>query len=116
VRQIRFHGKEFLTFYEKQDFKVQTKIEFVLDLVRHQRNVPKKFLKKLVDTNDLFEIRVITTFKNIRIICFFDGATVVVLLNSFQKKDQKLPKKELKRAERMKSEYLTQKCENNERD
>ncbi len=109
MRQIKFHGDEFLAFYENQDLKVQKKIEFVLDLVRHERNVPVKFLKKLINTDDLFEIRVITTFKNIRILCFFDGDAVVVLLNSFQKKDQKLPRKELKRASRMKSDYFEQK-------
>jgi hypothetical protein len=43
---------------------VQEKIEYVFDLVRFEKQVKKKFFKNLENTD---EIRVLTTFKSIRI-------------------------------------------------
>ncbi|MBN1949711.1 MAG: type II toxin-antitoxin system RelE/ParE family toxin [Bacteroidales bacterium] len=54
-------------------------------------------------------MRVITTFKNIRILCFQDKGNLVVLTNCFLKKKQKTPKKEVKLAGRLKKEYLVEK-------
>ena len=50
-----------------------------------------------------------TTFKNIRILCFFDKGDLVVLTNCFLKKSQKTPAKEIKLAEKLKREYLIEK-------
>jgi hypothetical protein len=72
IREIIVFKDNFIKFYEKQESKVQAKIEFVLDLVRYEKNVPTKFFKLLENTNGIFEVRVITTFKSIRILCFFD--------------------------------------------
>jgi phage-related protein len=52
---------------------------------------------------------VITTFKNIRILCFFDDGDIVVLTNCFLKKSQKTPVKEIKLAEKLKGDYLKEK-------
>lgn len=49
------------------------------------------------------------SFKNIRILCFFDDGNLVVLLNCFVKKTQKTPRKEIKLAEKLKREYLNEK-------
>jgi phage-related protein len=40
-----------------------------------------------------------------RVFCFFEKGNLVVLLSGFQKKTQKIPKSEIKRAERLKKEY-----------
>ena len=61
-----------MDFYKSQEPKVQEKIEFVLDLVRFEKQVPKKFFKSLENSDGIYEIRVITTFKSIRIFCFFE--------------------------------------------
>jgi phage-related protein len=98
-----------VNFYKSQDLQVQEKIEYVLDLVRFERQVPKKFYKLLENTDGIWEIRVITTFKSIRILCFQDKGNLVVLTNCFLKKSQKTPKKEIKTAENLKKEYLTDK-------
>ena len=50
-----------------------------------------------------------SNFKNIRILCFFDREKLVVLMNCFVKKAQKIPKKEIRMAETLKKEYLNQK-------
>lgn len=109
IREIISYKENFVEFYQSQDGKVQKKIEFVLDLVRYERHVPVKFFKSLVNTNGIHEIRVITTFKSIRILCFLDKGKLVVLTNCFLKKTQKTPKKEIKLAERLKDEYLLEK-------
>lgn len=112
VRTIIVYKDYFVNFYKEQDHKIQQKIEYVLDLVRFERQVPKKFFKQLENTNGIYEIRVITTFKSIRIMCFLDDGNLVVLTNCFLKKNQKTPKKEIKLAERLKKEYLKQKNNN----
>ena len=109
IRRIIAYKDEFVKFYKNQDKKTQEKIEYVLDLVRYERNVPIKFFKYLENTDGVYEIRVITTFKSIRILCFFDEGQLVVLTNCFLKKTQKTPIKEIKIAERLKKEYLIEK-------
>ncbi len=109
VRSIVIYKEAFLEFYHKQEAKVQEKIEFVLDMVRHEKQVPRKFFKHLQNTQGIYEIRVITTFKSIRILCFLDEGNLVVLTNSFVKKTQKTPRKEIRKAERLKMEYFSEK-------
>jgi phage-related protein len=109
IRDIATYKERFIEFYKNQDLKVQQKIEYVLDLVRFERQVPKKFFKLLENTNGIWEIRVITTFKSIRILCFQDKGNLVVLTNCFLKKTQKTPKREIKLAEKLKKEYLKEK-------
>jgi phage-related protein len=109
VRKIILYKEYFAKFYKAQEDKVQEKIEYVLDLVRFERQVPKKFFKALENTNGIYEVRVMTTFKSIRILCFLDDGNLVVLANCFVKKTQKTPRKELKLAEKLKREYLKDK-------
>ena len=109
IRKVIAYKDNFINFYKGQDSKIQEKIEYVLDLVRFERQIPKKFYKLLENTNGIWEVRVITTFKSIRILCFQDEGDLVVLTNCFVKKTQKTPKKEIKMAEKLKNEYLTEK-------
>lgn len=80
-----------------------------MDLVRFEQHVPKKFFKALENTDGIYEVRVITTFKSIRILCFFDKGALVVLVNCFVKKTQKTPRKEINLAEKLKKNYLKEK-------
>jgi len=89
IRKVVIYKQYFADFYIAQDEKVREKIGYVLDLVRFERQVPKKFSKYLENTDGIYEVRVITTFKSIRILCFFDDGNLVVLANCFIKKTQK---------------------------
>ena len=109
VRKVIAYKEYFTDFYRAQEEKVQEKIEYVLDLIRFERQVPKKFFKHLENTDGIYEVRVITTFKSIRILCFFDDGNLIVLANCFVKKTQKTPRKEIKHAEKLKREYLKDK-------
>lgn len=42
IRRIIAYKNYFIDFYKSQDFKVQEKIEYVFDLVRFEKQVPKK--------------------------------------------------------------------------
>ena len=109
IRKVIAYKENFLDFYKNQDSKIKEKIGYVLDLVRFEKQVPKKFYKLLENTDGIWEIRVITTFKSIRILCFQDKGDLVVLTNCFLKKTQKTPQKEIKLAENLKKEYLKEK-------
>lgn len=109
VRKVVLYKENFREFYNAQDKKVQEKIEYVLDLVRFEKQVPAKFFKYLDNTNGIYEIRVLTAFKKIRILCFLDQGELVVLTNCFLKKTQKTPLKEIEKAERLRKEYLIEK-------
>ena len=107
-REIIVYKEYFIKFYKAQEHKVQEKIEYVLDLIRFEERIPKKFFKALENTEGIYEVRVITTFKSIRILCFFDDGNLIILVNSFIKKTQKTPKKEIELAQKLKKEYLEQ--------
>jgi len=105
AREIIFFGGNVIEFYKSQDSKVQLKIEYVLDLVRFERQVPIKFFKKLESTNGIYEVRIITSQKSIRILCFQDEGILVVLTNAFVKKTQKTPKNEIEKALQLMQRY-----------
>ena len=108
-RKIAFYGNYFSKFYEKQNKKTRDKIDYVIDIVKFVDRIPNRFLKYLKGTESLYEIRISTTYKQIRIFCFFDEGQVVVLTNCFVKKTQKTPKRELELAIKLKSEYFAAK-------
>jgi len=109
VRKILIYKNDFIDFYRQQDTKIQEKIEFVLDLIRYEKQVPIKFFKFLESSDGIYEVRVITTFKSIRILCFFDDGQLIVLTNGFVKKTEKTPKSEINKAEKLKNEYFKEK-------
>lgn len=108
-RKIEVFKNHFWDFYNRQDLKVQDKIDWTVTMVQTTKIVPEKFLKHLTNTAGLWEIRVSASNGIFRIFCFFDKGNLVVLLSGFQKKAQKTPKSELKRAERLKKEYYENK-------
>ena len=105
VRQIVIYSDYFPEFYELQTDKVKDKIDYVLDLIRFIERVPVKYQKHITGYEGLYEIRIATSFKNIRIFCFFDKGKLIVLTNCFVKKTRKTPKKEIKLALKLKQEY-----------
>jgi phage-related protein len=86
--------------------KQATKIAWVLKLVRETDPVPTNYFKKLVNKNDIWEVRVDVGRDTFRLLGFLNGRDWVILTNSFQKKTQKTPSQEIKLAERRKTEFL----------
>lgn len=108
-RKIEIYQNHFWEFYNKQNQKVQQKIDWTVTLIQTNRVLPEKYFKHLVNTDGLWEIRVSANNGIFRIFCFFDKGNLVVLLSGFQKKTQKTPKSEIERAERLKREYYENK-------
>lgn len=105
-RKIGIYGNYFEDFYLAQSQKVKDKIDYVLDIIKHVNHVPIKFLKHIEGTDGLYEIKVKTTFKNIRIFCFFDQGNLIILTNCIEKKSQKTPGEPLDLAIKLKLEYF----------
>lgn len=86
--------------------KTVKKIAWVLRIVRDLERVPISYLKKLVNTDNIWEIRVDIGRSTYRLLGFFDRHELIVLTNSFQKKTQKTPQSEIRLAEERKADYL----------
>lgn len=106
IREVIFWGDYFEDFYLEQESKVRKKIDYVLWLICTTERVPIKFLKHHRDTDGPYEVKISTTFKEIRILCFFDDSSLVVLINGFYKKSQKTPKREIILGKKLKEEYF----------
>ncbi len=108
-RKINVYKNHFWEFYNKQSPIVQTKIDWTIGIIKVLKIVPEKYLKHLTNTNGIWEIRVKAGKGIFRIFCFFDKGDLIILLSGFQKKTQKTPKSEIKRAEKLKKEYYEDK-------
>ena len=108
-RKITFYKNYFLDFVRKQSTDIQNKIYWTFEVIEDLWHVPDTYLKHIVNTNGLYEIRVQVGNDIIRIFCFFETGKLVILINGFKKKTQKIPKKEIRLALKLKSEYEKQK-------
>ena len=81
------------------------KVLWVLKLVREFEPVPSQYFTKLVNTDDIWEVRVQMAGNIFRLLGFIEGSRIVILTNGFQKKTQKTPKREIELAEARKREY-----------
>jgi len=109
VRKIIAYRHYFEEFLLKQPTKVQDKIYKVLDAVETLERIPSNYLKYITGANGLYEARIRLGSNIWRVFCFFDGDKLVILLNGFQKKSQKTPKLEIRKAEKLMNEYYENK-------
>jgi len=86
--------------------KTVQKIAWVLRVVRDLDRVPAKYFEKLLNTEEIWEVRVHVGRSTFRILGFFAGPELLVLTNSFQKKTQKTPQDEIRLAEQRRADYL----------
>lgn len=108
IREIVFYGDYFEDFFDDLSDKVKDKIDEVLFMITILQRIPTKFLKSIEGVKGLFEIRVEYESNIYRIFCCFDKGNLVVLFNGIQKKSQKTPTKELKRAEKIMEAYFNE--------
>ena len=109
LRTIIFYKDYFQDFFVKQREKVRDKIIWTIELIEDVRKVPETYLKHIEDAEGLYEIRVQQGNDIFRIFCFFDQEKLVILMNGFQKKSQKTPRKEINKAHKIKQEYESSK-------
>jgi len=80
-------------FFDSLDDKQAEKILWVLRLVRECDRVPKQYLKKLVNTDGLWEIRTSQSGNTFRLIGFFDGDQLIVFNQRISEEDTENTKK-----------------------
>lgn len=113
-REVRFYRTEagycpVEEFLDSLKGKQAQKVAWVVRLVEDLTAVPAKYLKKLVSTEDIWEVRVDFGPDTFRLLGFFDGPRIVVLTHGFQKKSQKTPKQAIALAQERRKDYLRRK-------
>jgi phage-related protein len=116
VREIRFYrsrsGRSAVEeFLDSLTAKQAQKVVWALRLVEEMERVPAQYFKKLTGTADLWEVRVQHGGDTFRLLGFFDGPRLVVLVSGFAKKTNKVPRQELTLADERKHDYLSRKGE-----
>ncbi len=99
-------------FLDALDDKQAEKVAWVLRIVRDVEPIPPQYFKKLVNTQDIWEVRASLANNIFRLLGFFDGDNFIILTNGFQKKTQKTPAGEIKIAEERKKEFLSRRTDN----
>jgi phage-related protein len=100
-RKILFYKDYFISFYRSLDSGAQKKLDYVLGKI--QERISEKFVKFVRD--GIYEIRASYDGNIYRAFFLFDEDNIVMLFNGFQKKTQKTPESEIKKALELKKEY-----------
>ncbi len=116
MREIRFYRSRFgrspvEEFLDSLTAKQAQKVVWTLRLVEEMERVPSQYFKKLMGTEDLWEVRTQHGGDTFRLLGFFDGPRLVVLVSGFAKKTEKLPRQELAVAAERRRDYLSRKGE-----
>ena len=116
MREIRFYRtasghSSIEEFLDSLSAKQAQKTTWVLQLIEELDVIPAQYFKKLVNTDNIWEVRVLSGGNIFRILGFLEGERLVVLNHAFKKKTQKMPLKEIKIAESRKRDYLRRRQE-----
>lgn len=104
-REVIAYGDYYDDFMRTLSPVERKKIHYILDLLQSQDRIVKKFVKLIRD--GLYELRAMYNGNIYRIFFIFDEDKIVVLFNGFQKKTQKTPESEIKKALRIKRNIMT---------
>lgn len=105
-RQIIAYKSYFKDFIVKRSKVVARKYNAVFRYICTQKLIPSKFFRHIEGKSGLYEIRVEAEGCIFRTFCCLDEGDIVVLFNSFQKKTQKTPTKEIDKAISIMKEYF----------
>ena len=96
-------------FLDSLTARQSTKVTWTLRLIEELELVPKQYFKKLVGTDDIWEVRVKVGRDTFRLLSFFDGPKSVVLNHAFAKQTRKIPRSDIRLAEQRKRDYFRRK-------
>ena len=96
-------------FLDSLNAKQSAKVTWTLALIEELQFVPQRYFRKLVDTDDIWEVRVIIGEGSFRFLSFFDGPNLVVLGHGFSKKSQETRRSDIRLAEQRKKDYFRRK-------
>ncbi|MCE7063947.1 type II toxin-antitoxin system RelE/ParE family toxin [Dyadobacter sp. CY326] len=113
IRNVVAYKHYFKEFIDQQAPKIKQKIYGVLLAIETLERIPASYLKHIEGSKGLYEARIGLGSNIWRIFCFFDNNKLVILLNGFQKKTEKTPKREIDKAVRLMQEYYHTKHSDN---
>lgn len=111
-RRIIAFGSYYHDFMKTLSEKESKKIDYILSLLEREDRMPVKFIKHIREHGNLYELRMKYESNIYRVFFIFDGDCIVVLFHGFQKKTQKTPQSEIKKALKIREEYYEYKKEN----
>ncbi len=94
-------------FLDSLNGKQAKKVVWVLRLIEELEVVPRQYFQKMVNTEDLWEVRVQFGGNIFRLLGFFEQGTLLILTHGFAKKTQKTPAQDIALATLRKHEYLS---------
>ena len=106
IRGVFYYKRYYLDFFESLKPEVKDKFNWTLGLISTLDRVPVKYFQHMENSDGIFEIRVEVGSDIYRVFSFFDKGQLIILVNGFQKKTQKTPKKEIELAEKLKKQYF----------
>ena len=91
MKTVNFYNTEdgknpVIEFLDSLTAKQAQKVTWVLQLIEELDAIPTSYLKRLVNTEQIWEVRAQAGNNIFRLLGFFDGDNLVVLNHSFQKK------------------------------
>ena len=89
--------------------KQQAKIAWTFRVIQNIHPIPAQYLQKMVDTDSLWEVRVVFAGDIFRLMGFINEEQKLVLCHGFTKKTQKSPQQEIATATARKNEYENRK-------
>jgi len=95
-------------FLRELDDLTLAKVLAVFKLIETQPIVPKKFFMKF-SGQDLYECRIEYSGQIYRFLAFWEKGAIVILTHGFEKKTQKTPPKEIKKALDYKADWQRRK-------
>ena len=81
----------------------------MLKAVEDLPRVPEQYLKRLVGTEEIWEVRTEFGGDAFRLLGFWDAGNLIILTNAFAKKMQKTPAREIALAEVRRRDHLNRK-------
>lgn len=96
-------------FLDSLSARQSTKVTWTLQLIEELEFVPKQYFKKLVGTDDIWEVRVNAGRNTFRLLSFFDGPRFVVISHAFAKQTRRIPRSDIRLAEQRKQDYFRRK-------
>ncbi|MBB4634302.1 type II toxin-antitoxin system RelE/ParE family toxin [Longimicrobium terrae] len=83
-----------------------------LQAIATSDQISAQVLKKLAGTDGLWELRIRHDGSAFRLLSFWDGTRIIVLLSAFSKKSEKTPVLEIQVAQRRRRDYVNRKGHN----
>jgi phage-related protein len=93
-------------FLDSLGSKEAQKTLWVLKLIEELDRIPYQYFKKLIGTEEIWECRVKTKSKAIRIFSFFVNGDTLVLTHGYAKKSQRTDTRQIKLAENYRRDYF----------